>query len=254
MQNVLDRHSRHILLSNIGEKGQELISEARVLVAGVGALGSMISILLARAGVGFIRIVDYDKPEMHNLHRQIIFTESDTKTGAFKADAAAEHLREANSQIIIEPVNIKIDDSSAERLVKDVDIVLDALDNTPARYSVNDAAVRRSVPYVFGGAVHTVGNVMTILPGKTACLRCLWPDPLKVADHARASTVGVLSTAATLTASIQVTEALKCILGKYDDLIDGMLVMDIWRTDFHVVPIKINPSCICGASLAVDNQ
>jgi molybdopterin/thiamine biosynthesis adenylyltransferase len=245
MDAPIARYSRHTLLNVIGQAGQEKISRARVLVAGLGALGSTIAMLLARAGVGFLRLVDNDCPEIHNLHRQLLYTEEDVAKGLSKSEAAMRNLRAANSEVEFEAVDEAITAANVEKLVIDVQLVMDALDNTETRYLLNDAAFAFGVPYVFGGAVQTVGNIMTIIPGKTPCLRCLWPDPTKVAGHARASTTGVLSSVASAVASMQVTEAIKILVGKEEDLIQGLLVMDFWRTAFHVAPVKADPNCVC---------
>ena len=240
-----DRYSRHILLKMIGMAGHEKIRKARVLVTGIGALGSMISILLARAGVESLRLVDKDTPEMNNLHRQILYSESDVLMGLSKAEAARANLLKTVSNVAIDAVNVEIDKNSIYQLLDDVDIVVDALDNAETRFIVNDAILDRKIPYVFGGAVETMGNVMTIIPGKTACLRCLWPDSSCSLGHARASTVGVLSSVASLIASIEVTEAFKVLVGDLDSLIQGIMVLDVWKNDYHVVPIVPASGCIC---------
>ncbi len=245
MVQEIPRYNRHELLRVIGEEGQKRIQKARVLVAGLGALGSLISILLARAGVGMLRIVDLDAPELHNLHRQILYDEEDTQSGLSKAQAAARHLNRANSTVKIEPVIGAIGADNIAELTSGIDLVVDALDNIGARYFVNDRILELGIPYIFGGAVETVGNVMTIIPGKTPCLRCLWPDPYAVADHPRASTVGVLSAAAMAVASVEVTEALKIIVGREEDALSGLLVMDVWHSQFHVAPVAPDPRCRC---------
>ncbi len=239
------RYSRHMLLKVIGEQGQERIQRSRVLVTGLGALGSLISILLARAGVGFMRIVDLDAPELHNLHRQLLYEEEDARAGIPKAEVARRRLNAAASNVEIEAVVAAVDASNVEALTSGVDLVVDALDNIQTRYLVNDMALARGIPYVFGGAVETVGNVMVIMPGKTACLRCLWPDPSAVAGHARASEVGVLSATAAAVASVEVTEAIKIMVGRYEDVLQGLLVMDLWRNQFHVAPLEPTPGCVC---------
>jgi adenylyltransferase/sulfurtransferase len=244
---TVPRYSRHTLLRVIGEEGQRRIEQSRVLIAGLGALGSVAAMLLARAGVGFMRIVDQDAPELHNLQRQVLYDEIDVQSGLSKAEAAFVHLRAANSSIEIEPVNAAIGPDNVEALVGGVDLVVDALDNTRTRYLVNDAILARGIPYVFGGAVETVGNVMTIIPGKTPCLRCLWPHPEAVENHARASTVGVLSSGAATVASLEVTEALKILSGHEDQVLTGLLVLDVWRGSFHVAPVQKNPHCVCQA-------
>jgi len=242
---TIDRYSRHSLLRVIGPEGQQNIQRAKVLVVGLGALGSTISTLLARAGVGYLRIVDGDSPELHNLHRQILYSEADVQKGTSKADAAKRRLLESNSTIQIESFAEFLSYQNVDRLLDGVDVVVDALDNIATRYIVNDCAVATGIPYVFGGAVETVGNVMSIIPGRTACLRCLWPDPRAVQDHPTASTVGVLSAAASAVASIEVAECLKIIVGSLDDLIPGMLMIELWGNNYQIVPLKPNPGCIC---------
>ncbi len=241
----LDRYSRHSLLRVIGQEGQQRIQNAKVLVVGLGALGSTISILLARAGVGYLRIVDGDRPELHNLHRQILYTEADVYQGITKADAAIRHLQEGNSTVRIESVKEFVNAQNVDRILEGMDIVVDALDNISTRYLVNDSAVSAGIPYVFGGAVETVGNVMSIIPGRTACLRCLWPDPQAVRDHPTAATVGVLSAVASTVASIQVTECLKIIVGRFEDLIPGLLMIELWANSYQIVPLQPDPSCVC---------
>jgi adenylyltransferase/sulfurtransferase len=245
MESPINRYSRHTLLKVIGKEGQHRIEHSKVLIAGLGALGSLIAILLARAGVGFLRIVDGDVAELHNLHRQILYDESDVILGLPKAQVAREHLMASNSQIEIEAVAEFIEPHNVERLTSGMDLVVDALDNIRTRYLINDTAIRRGIPYVFGGAVETVGNVMTIIPGVTPCLRCLWPDPQAVDDHPRASTVGVLSAAATAVASVEVSEALKILVGRKDDILPGLLVMEFWANQFQIVRLEPDPGCIC---------
>lgn len=248
METQIPRYSRHILLRVIGEKGQEKIERSRVLVAGLGALGSLISMLLARAGVGFLRIADQDTPELHNLHRQILYDEEDTISGYSKARVAERRLRAAASNVTIEAVQARIGPHNVEELTRDVDVVIDALDNMATRYYVNDAVLAHGIPYVFGGAIETAGNVMTVIPGKTPCLRCLWPNPEAVKDHPRAATVGVLSAAATAVASVEVSETLKILVGKDEEVLPGLLVMDLWNTQFRIAPVEADPECICRKS------
>ena len=245
MDSNVPRYSRHMLLKVVGEDGQKRIEKSRVFVAGLGALGSVIAGLLARAGVGYLRIADQDAVELHNLHRQILYDEHDVRTGTHKALAAEKHLKDANSRIEIEAITEAIGSHNVAQLVQGVDLVVDALDNTATRYLINDCILESRTPYVFGGAVETVGNVMTIIPGKTPCLRCLWPDPAAVAGHARAADVGVLSSAAACVASIQVTEALKILSGRERNAMQGLLVMDVWRSLFHVAPVARDPGCSC---------
>jgi molybdopterin-synthase adenylyltransferase len=245
MEPQIPRYSRHQLLRVFGEEGQEKIQKSRVFVAGLGALGSLIAILLVRAGVGLVRVADQDCPELHNLHRQILYDEEDATRCVSKAQAAAHRLRAANSEVKVQAVDAAIGPDNVEELTNGVDLVVDALDNIRTRYLINDVILARGIPYIFGGAVETVGNVMTIIPGKTPCLRCLWPDPKAVDDHPRASAVGVLSSVATAVASFEVTEALKIMVGREEDVLSGLLVFDVWRNDFHIAPLEPDPGCIC---------
>lgn len=241
----IPRYSRHELLRWIGPEGQKRIRQSRVFVAGVGALGSLVSILLARAGVAFLRIADVDYPELHNLHRQILYNEGDIGTGLSKAQVAEKRLRAANSEVEIEAVTAAVGADTIEALIDGVDLVVDALDNIRSRYYINDAILAQRIPYVFGGAVEAAGNVMTIIPGKTPCLRCLWPDSEVVADHPTAARVGVLSSVAMAVAAIEVTEALKILVGREQDTLTGLLVMDFWRNTFQTAAIQPDPHCIC---------
>lgn len=245
MEQDIPRYSRHTLLRTIGLEGQKRIESGRVFVAGVGALGCLIAALLTRAGVGFVRIADQDSPELHNLHRQILYNESDLNRGLSKAQVAEERLRAANSDVEIESVTTVIGPETVEALTDGVDLVVDALDNIRSRYAVNDTIIRRGIPYVFGGAVETSGNVMTIIPGKTPCLRCLWPDSEAVQDHPTAARVGVLSSTATAVASVQVTEAIKILAGREDEILSGLLVMDLWNNTFHTATVEPDPTCLC---------
>ncbi len=248
MNTETPRHVRHVALKMVGEDGQKRIEQSRVFVAGVGALGSLISMLLARAGVGFLRIADLDAPELHNLHRQLLYDEPDVESGLSKAQAAAKRLAAANSNVEIDAVTAAIGPDNVEELTQGVDLVVDALDNIRSRYLINDQILARGIPYVFGGAVEASGNVMTIIPGKTPCLRCLWPDPKAVDDHPTAAQVGVLSSAAASVASMEVTEAIKIMVGRPEETLQGLLVMDLWNNKFHVAPVQQDPKCICADS------
>jgi molybdopterin/thiamine biosynthesis adenylyltransferase len=245
MQDTPDRYSRHILLQMIGQTGQEKIQKASVLVAGLGALGSTICILLARAGVRFLRIVDKDAPELHNLHRQILYNEIDVFLGTPKAHAARVNLLSAASNVEIDAVDEEISKTNIYRLLDGIDLVVDALDNSETRFVVNDAIVDLKIPYIFGGAVETVGNVMTIIPGRTPCLRCIWPNPSSIVGHATAAKAGVLSSVASLVASVQVTEAFKVLVGDIENTIPGIFVFDVWKNLFHIVPVEPRPNCDC---------
>lgn len=221
------------------------IERSRVLVTGVGALGCTIASLLARGGVGFLRLVDRDGPELRNLHRQILFDEDDVRLGRSKAEAAAGKLRAANSAITVHPIVAEIGPDNIHELLAGIDLVVDALDNMRTRYAVNDAIIECDIPYIFGGAVETSGNVMTVIPGVTPCLRCLWPDPVAVKDHAKAADVGVLSSTASTVASVQAGEAFKLLAGHADQRLHGLLMIDGWNHRFYHAPVDPDPACRC---------
>src|ERR1700677_605184 len=177
-----ERYSRQILFAGIGERGQQQLLDARVAVAGCGALGSFQAGALARAGVGFVRIIDRDYVELGNLQRQWLFDESDVEQSLPKAVAAARKITTVNSDVRVEPMVADLTPSNVEDLLGDVDLVLDGTDNFETRYLINDFAVSqsqppRTLPWIYGAAVGSYGIVMAVTPGDSACLRCIYPDP-----------------------------------------------------------------------------
>ena len=170
-----NRYSRQTVFPAIGETGQDKLCSSRAVIIGCGALGSNIAMLLARAGVGKLRIIDRDFVEEHNLHRQVLFTEEDVKQQIPKAIAAQRALSKANSTITIEGIVSDVNSTNVESFCRDADVILDGLDNLETRYLVNDVAMKQRIPWVYGGALGSNGMTMTIIPGKTACLRCAIP-------------------------------------------------------------------------------
>ena len=169
----LDRYSRQIRFPQLGEAGQRALLKSRVTLCGCGALGTVLANHLARAGVGTIRIIDRDFIETHNLQRQILFDEDDVAENLPKAEAAARKIRAINSTIAVEPVVTDLDHTNILDLVGDADLILDGTDNFETRYLINDAAVKLGKPWIYGGVIGSEGQTMTIIPGKTPCLRCL---------------------------------------------------------------------------------
>src|SRR5687768_2495058 len=204
------RYHRQQLLPQVGEEGQSKIGAARVLLIGCGALGTVIADQLVRAGVGRLRICDRDVVEATNLQRQVLFDESDAAEGAPKAVAGARRLSRINSSVRIEPHVIDVHSGNIEELIAGREglsrahVILDGSDNAEVRYLVNDAAVKHNVPWVYGGCVGTSGRVMAIVPGKTPCLRCLFPQPPSAGELETCDTAGVLAPAAAMVASFQV--------------------------------------------------
>ena len=233
----LDRYARQMRYLPLGEEGQRRLAKSRAMVCGCGALGSVLANTLVRAGVGAVRIVDRDFVELANLHRQILFDEQDVAAGLPKAIAAAEKLRRANSSVQIEPVVADIDPGNIERLCDGVDVMVDGTDNFETRFLMNDAAVRLGLPWVYGGCVGAEGQSMTILPGRTACLRCLLPECPPPGSTPTCDTVGVLAPIAGLIASIEAIEAIKILSGNLEAVSRRLTVVDLWRN--HFAPIDV---------------
>jgi adenylyltransferase/sulfurtransferase len=229
-----ERYSRQILFPPVGVEGQEKLAAARVAIVGCGATGSALSALLARAGIGYIRLIDRDYVEPSNLQRQMLFDEGDAAESLPKAIAAARKLTAFNSEIVVEPHSVDLTPDNAEELLKGVEIVLDGTDNFETRYLINDFAVSAGIPWVYAAAVGSYGVTMTVLPGETACLACLFPDsPRGMVETC--DTSGILNSAVNLVASIAATEAMKLAIGARDKLHRTLLSYDVWTNDYAAV-------------------
>lgn len=222
----------------LGEDGQRRICESRVTICGCGALGTVLANHLARAGVGFIRVVDRDFIETHNLQRQILFDETDVASNLPKAEAAARKMRLINSQITVEAVVTDIDHTNIIDMVSDVDLILDGTDNFETRYLINDAAVKLGKPWIFGGVIGSEGQSMTIIPGKTPCLRCVVEDSPPPGMTPTCETAGVLGPAVSTIASFEAIEALKILSGKMDALNRDLIMVDLWNWSFRQLKIQ----------------
>src|SRR5215471_4017335 len=242
------RYSRQILLNGIGKEGQEKLSRSRVVIIGCGALGSSQAEALARAGVGNLRIVDRDFVEFSNLQRQTMFTESDAVERLPKAIACANRLHEINSDIAVEPEVADVNHSNIERFVSDADVVIDGTDNFATRYLINDACIKHEVNWVYGAAVGSYGVTMTIRPHETPCLRCIFPEAPPAASAPTCDTAGVIMPIISIVASVQVTEALKLLTGKVEDLHGSLMQFDVWRNEWRKISIgRPMPECAtCG--------
>ena len=223
------RHHRQVLLPQVGPRGQRALSRSHVLFVGCGALGSFAIDQLARAGVGTLTLVDRDVVEATNLQRQTLYVESDVRAGTPKAEAAASRVRAIDSSLRVHPVVEHFGPDNAEELLAGVDLVIDGLDNFPSRYLLNDACVRLGIPWIHGGAVGSTGTSMTVRPGLTACLRCLFPDPPPPGVTPTCDTAGVLAPVVATVASHQVMEALKLLLEDFEALDGGLRSWDSWR-------------------------
>lgn len=228
------RYSRQILFAGIGEQGQQRIGEATAVVIGCGALGSLQAATLARAGVGCLRIVDRDFVERTNLQRQWLYTERDAEEALPKAVAAARELTRANSEIRIEPVVADFTASTAPDLLDGASVILDGTDNFETRYLINDLAVRDGIPWIYGGAVSSYGITMPVLPGRTCCLKCIYPEPPSGAQPT-CETAGVLNAVTAAVAAIQAGDALKILAGSAADLRHRITTIDVWSGEIRQV-------------------
>ncbi len=234
---TLDRYSRQTRFPALGEGGQRKLMASRVTICGCGALGTVLANHLARAGVGFIRVVDRDFIETHNLQRQILFDEQDVADNLPKAEAAARKLRQINSAITIEPVVTDIDHTNILDLVGDADLILDGTDNFETRYLINDAAVKLNKPWIFGGVIGSEGQTMTILPGKTPCIRCVIETSPPPGMTPTCETAGVLGPAVAVIASFEAVEAIKILSGSFDALNRELIMVDLWDWTFRRLKI-----------------
>jgi adenylyltransferase/sulfurtransferase len=244
----LERYSRQMRFHGVGEEGQKKLLASRVTLCGCGALGTVLANSLVRAGIGFVRIIDRDFIETHNLQRQVLFDEDDVAANLPKAEAAARKLRRINSAITIESIVADIDHTNILDLVKDVDLILDGTDNFEVRYLVNDAAIKLSKPWVYGGAIGSVGQTMTILPGQTPCLRCVVETSPPPGMAATCETAGVLAPTINVIASLQSTEAMKILTGHFEAVNRDLIYIDVWDNEFRrfkISKLKDKVDCPC---------
>lgn len=244
------RYIRQTIFAPIGVDGQRKLADASVAIVGCGALGSAIADLLGRAGVGRIKLVDRDFVEIHNLQRQSLYVEQDVRDHTPKALAAAARLREINSMITVEPLVVDLNSGNIGNVLGDVDLFVDGSDNFETRYLLNDYAISRGMPWVYGGVIAAYGMTMTIRPGVTRCLRCLFPEPPEPGSAPTCDTAGVIGPAVHVIASIQATEALKLLVGATDRVNDGLIAIDLWALTFDTIrsggPRAGCPACQLG--------
>jgi molybdopterin-synthase adenylyltransferase len=239
-----DRYSRQTRFPPLGPAGQAKLATARVAILGCGALGSASAMALTRAGIGFLRLVDRDVPERSNLPRQVLFDEADLAAGLPKAAAAARQLKRINAAISVEPVVADLTAANAAELLAGVDVIVDGTDNLEARYLVNEVACRTGVPWVHGGAIGAEGRVLTVIPGATACLRCLVPEPPSPGTLPTCDTAGIIGPAAIVVGAVQAAEVIKLIVGAAAPTAGRMLACDLWS--FHWRVIDLAPLAAAG--------
>jgi molybdopterin/thiamine biosynthesis adenylyltransferase len=225
-----DRYSRQILFQEIAAGGQDKLSQSSVVIVGCGATGSAIASLLARSGVGTLRIIDRDYVEPSNLQRQILFDEADAQQSLPKAIAAARQISRFNSQIVVEPHVADLTPANVDTLLRGCSLILDGTDNFETRYLINDYALKNGTPWIYAAAVGSYALTMNIVPGETACLACIFPDsPRGMVETCE--TAGILNSAVNLVASIAATEALKLLVGARSRLRPTLLSWDLWSNE-----------------------
>ena len=244
-----EKYSRQILFQPIGKAGQEKLLGSKAVIIGCGALGTAHANALVRAGVGTLRIVDRDYVEESNLQRQSLFDESDARESLPKAVAAERKLKQINSEVQTEGVVADVTSRNIEDLVRGFNVILDGTDNFETRYLLNDAAVKLEIPWIYGAVVASSAVTMTVLPGRGPCLACIFPDA-PAGLHETCDTVGVIGPAASWTSAIQVTEALKILLGRERELHGTLFGFDLWHNRTQQVKPKRDPNCrTCGQKI-----
>ena len=242
---LAERYSRQILFRGIGGDGQQKLAAGRVAIVGCGATGSALAGLLARAGIGTIRIIDRDYVEPSNLQRQSLFDESDAAESLPKAIAAARKIATFNSQILVEPKVEDLVPANIQVALEGMDLILDGTDNFETRYLINDYALSRSLPWIYSAAVGSYGVTLNVLPGQTACLACIFPDsPRGMVETCETS--GILNSAVNMVASVAATEALKLIIGgsAASHLRRTLLSFDLWTNEHaEISAAKHRPNC-----------
>jgi adenylyltransferase/sulfurtransferase len=244
----LDRYSRQMRFPGIGEEGQRRLLDSHVTLCGCGALGTVLANALVRGGVGHLRLVDRDFIETNNLQRQVLFDEHDVAENLPKAEAAARKLGAINSGVHVEPVVTDIDRTNILELVEDADLILDGTDNFEIRYLINDAAVKLGKPWVYGGCIGSHGQSMTILPGETPCLRCVFEAAPAPGEAGTCETAGVLAPIVNIVASYQATEAFKILTGRRKQINRELVYIDVWENvqrRIKIAPLLGKVDCPC---------
>ena len=241
---VSERYSRQVLFPEIGKVGQEKLSNAHILLVGCGALGASHAEMLSRAGVGRLKIVDRDFVEFTNLQRQTLFKESDAMERLPKAAAAKVRIGEINSEVQVDAIIADVNQSNVEQLIADADFVLDGTDNFQIRYLINDACVKLGKTWIYGAAVSSYGTTMTIVPGETPCLRCVFEEMPDAGSSPTCDTAGVIMPIISTISAVQVSEAIKLIVGDQNALHRSLLQFDLWQNDWRKIKLgKPNPDC-----------
>ncbi|MGA2918765.1 ThiF family adenylyltransferase [Methanoregula sp.] len=240
-----DRYCRQSLLPEIGTEGQHRLNDSRVVIVGLGAMGSSAANFLVRAGIGQVVLIDRDLVELHNLQRQILYTEEDINRP--KAVSAAEILGKINSSVAVEAHTKDLNVSNAEKFLVGADVILDGTDNLQTRFLINDVCVKHHIPWIYAGAVGTSGMVMPILPGSTPCFRCLIPSLPAPGMLPTCDIAGVLNTIPGLIASLECTLAYEILTGRFEARNETayLVHIDAWRQTFDRMAVRRRADCPC---------
>jgi len=233
----LARYERQMRYPPIGKKGQQNLRNGRVLICGCGALGSVLANTLARAGVGYLRLVDRDFLELNNLQRQVLYDEGDVAALVPKAIAAQQKLSQINSQIEIEAHVVDVSATNVLDLVDSIDLILDGTDNFETRFLLNDVSIQQRIPWIYGGCIGGEGQSITVVPGETACLRCVMPEPPPPGSTPTCDTAGILGPVVNVVASYQACEAVKILSGNQHAISRNWTIFDLWENEHRQVSL-----------------
>ncbi|WP_184663929.1 ThiF family adenylyltransferase [Texcoconibacillus texcoconensis] len=242
----LERYNRQMLFFENGEVAQQRLMSKHVAIVGIGATGSVLANHLTRSGVGELTLIDRDIVEKSNLQRQMLFNENDAENKTPKAIAAKENLTDMNRDVKINAIVDDIRNQEIETHLGECNLILDGTDNMDTRFLINDISVKYNIPWIYGGVVRARGMTVTVIPGKTPCFRCLFPEA-----HTRqgetCDTVGVINTVVDIIASYQATEALKWLSEETKTIREDMLQIDVWENETELFPFQgsLNPECPC---------
>ena len=241
----LERYSRHIILQEVGVKGQKKLLNASVLIIGAGGLGAPAALYLAAAGVGTIGIVDADEVDLSNLQRQVIHTTNDV--GKAKVKSAAETMEAINPDVTVKTYRTFVDSTNIMDLIKDYDFIIDGTDNFPAKFLINDACVMAGKPFSHAGIIRFKGQLMTYVPGEGPCYRCVFKNPPPKDAVPTCKQAGVIGAMGGVIGSLQAMEAIKYIIGKGELLIGKLLTYDALKMEFHTIKLPKDHHCaVCG--------
>lgn len=241
----LERYSRHIILQEVGVKGQKKLLNASVLIIGAGGLGAPAALYLAAAGVGTIGIVDADEVDLSNLQRQVIHTTNDV--GKAKVKSAAETMEAINLDVTVKTYRTFVDSTNIMDLIKDYDFIIDGTDNFPAKFLINDACVMAGKPFSHAGIIRFKGQLMTYVPGEGPCYRCVFKNPPPKDAVPTCKQAGVIGAMGGVIGSLQAMEAIKYIIGKGELLTGKLLTYDALKMEFHTIKLPKDHHCaVCG--------